>query len=84
MMPLPLELQVDPAVLEPLGVQPVAEADRAQQPHGTGLEQPGSLPRLAVGPAAVLDHHRLDAAQGQQMRKQQAGRAGSDDADLRA
>ena len=35
-----------------------------------GLEQAGPLPRLAVGPAAVLHHDRVDAAQGQQVGEQ--------------
>jgi len=49
-----------------------------------GSEQAGPLPRLAVGPAAVLHHDGVDAAQGQQVGKQQAGRAGPDDSDLSA
>ena len=84
MVPLPVELQVDPAVLETLGVHPLAEADRAQQLDGARLEQSGPLPGLAVVPAAVLHHDRVDAAQGQQVGQQQAGRAGPDDADLGA
>ena len=84
MVPLALELQVDPAVLEALGVHPLAEADRAEQLDRAGLEQAGPLPRLAVGPAAVLHHDRVDAAQGQQVREQQAGRTGPDDRDLSA
>ncbi len=83
-MPFALELQVDPAVFEALGVHPVAQADRAEQFHRARLEQAGPLPRLAVGPAAVLHHDGIDAAQGQQVGKQQAGRAGPDDSDLSA
>jgi len=81
-VPLTLELQVDPAVLEALGVHPGAETDRAEQFDRAGLEQPGPLPRLTVGPAAILHHDRVDAAQGEQVGQQQAGGAGSDDADL--
>ena len=62
----------------------LTEADRAEQFDRPGFEQPSPLPRLAVGPAAVLDHDRVDAPQGEQVGKQQAGRAGSDDADLGA
>jgi hypothetical protein len=83
-MPLALELQVDPAVFEALGVHPLTQADRAEQFDRAGLEQAGPLPRLAVGPAAVLHHDGVDAAQGQQVGEQQAGRAGPDDPDLRA
>jgi hypothetical protein len=81
-VPLPLELQVDPAVFEAFGVHPLPEADRPEQLDRSGLEQPRPLPRLAVSPAAVLDHDRVDAAQGQQIGKQQASGPGSDDADL--
>jgi hypothetical protein len=81
-VPLPLELEVDPAVLEALGVHPGAQADRAEQLDRAGLEQPGPLPGLAVGPAAVLHHDRVDPAQRQQVGEQQARRAGPDDRDL--
>jgi len=83
-VPLAFELQVDPAVFEALGVHPLAKADRAEQLNRAGLEQAGPLPRLAVGPAAVLHHDGFDASQGQQMGEQQAGRAGPYDADLSA
>ena len=72
-VPLALELQVDPAVLEALGVHPAGQADRAEQVDGAGLEQPGPLPRLAVGPAAVLHHDRVDAARAPADGKEQAG-----------
>jgi hypothetical protein len=82
MVPLTFELQVDPAVFEAFGVHPGSEADGAEQLHGAGLEQPRPLPCLAVGPAPVLDHDRVDAAQGQQVRKQQPRWPGPDDAYL--
>ncbi len=82
MVPLAFELQVDPAVFEALGVHPVAETDGTEQFDRAGLEQASPLPRLAVGPAAVLHHDRVDAPQGQQVGEQQARRAGPDDADL--
>ena len=84
MVPLALELQVDPAVFEAFGVHPLAQADRAEQFDRARLQQAGPLPRLAVGPAAVLHHERVDAAQGQQVGEEQAGRSGPDDSDLRA
>jgi hypothetical protein len=71
-------------VFEALGVHPLAEADGAEQLDRAGLEQSGPLPRLAVSPAAVLHHDRVDAAQGEQVGEQQAGRAGADDPDLSA
>jgi hypothetical protein len=84
MVPPALELQVDPAVLEALGVHPLAEADRAEQLDRARLEQAGPLPRLAVGPAAVLYHDGVDAAQAQQVREQQACWSSPDDGDLSA
>jgi len=81
-VPLTVELQVDPAVFEALGVHPPADANGAEQLDRAGLEQAGTLPCLTVGPAAVLYHDRVDAPQGQQVGEQQAGRAGPDDADL--
>ncbi len=68
MVPLALELEVDAAVFEALGIHSRAEADGAEQFDGARLEQAGPLPRLAVGPAAVLDHDRVDSAQRQQVR----------------
>ena len=83
-LPPPGELQVDAAVLEALPVQPGGQPGLAEQGHAARLEQPGPLPRLAVAPAAVLHQHGVDAAQRQQMGQQQPGRAGPDDAYLRA
>jgi hypothetical protein len=84
MVPLAFELQVDPAVFETFGIHPGPEADAAEQLHGAGLEQTGPLPCLAVGPAPVLDHDRVDTVPGQQVRKQQPRGPGPDDADLGA
>ena len=84
MVPLTVELQVDPAVFETLGIHPPAQAYAAEQFDRAGLEQASPLPRLTVGPAPVLHHDRVDAAQSQQVGEQQAGRAGPDDTDLSA
>ena len=84
MVPLPGELQVDAAVFEALAVQPAGQPGLAEQPDGAVLQYPGALPRLAVGPAADLHDHRVDAAQREQVRQQQPGRAGADDAYLGA
>src|SRR5215472_14509613 len=69
------ELQVDAAVLESLLVKAVAEAGVAEQADGAILEDAGPLARLAVGPAAVLYDDRVDSAEREQVREQQAGRA---------
>src|SRR6202035_1544955 len=81
---LPVELHVDAVVLKPLRVQSVPKPDRTQQLDRGRLKHPGALPRLAVGPAAVLDAHRVDSAEGKQVRKEQARRPRADDSDLRA
>ena len=54
-----------------------------QQVDGALLEHAGAHALLDVLAAAVLEHDRLDAAQVQQVREQQPGGAGADDADLR-
>ena len=81
-MPLALELEVDPAVLQALVVEAGGEASRPQEGDAAVLKHAGPLACLAVRPAAQFDEHRVDAAQREQMRKQQARRAGADDAYL--
>ena len=83
MVPPALELQVDTAVFEALGVHPVAQADRAEQFHRARLEQAGPLPRLAVGPAAVST--TMESMPRRASRWESTGRpAGPDDSDLSA
>ncbi len=84
MVPLAGELQVDAAVLESLPVEPVRQASLAQQPDAAVLDHARALPGLAVGAAAYLHDHRVDAAEREQMGQQQPSRAGPDDAYLRA
>ena len=61
-----------------------ADARVAQELDGALLEHAGADPLLDVVAAAVLEHDRLDARTLEQPRERQAGRAGADDADLRA
>src|SRR5690606_30150675 len=44
---------------------------------------PGPDPSLHIGPRPGLEHHRVDAVGGEEMRQQQAGRPGADDRDPR-
>src|ERR1700678_1281133 len=81
-VPFAGELEVDAVVLEPLGVEPAAEADLAEQLDRGRFEHPGPLPRPAAGAAPVLDHDGVDPGQGEQVGQEQAGRACPDDADL--
>src|SRR5579859_2437221 len=78
------ELQVDAAVLEALAVEATGQARLAEQPDAAVLEDARALPGLAIGAAADLHDHRLDAAERQEVRQQQPRRAGADDAYLRA
>jgi hypothetical protein len=79
---LPVELQVDAAVLDPLGVHPGGQPELTQQLGDVVLEHPGPLAGLDVGTAAVLDDHRVDPGPGEKLAQQQPGGPGADDADL--
>jgi hypothetical protein len=81
---LAVEAQRQPVVRQALAVHPLPQPDLAQQLGGGVLEHPGPYPLLDVVAAARLQHHRLDAGQVQQVRQQQAGRAGPDDPHLRS
>ena len=83
-MPFAVELHVDAVMLKALGVQPAAEPGLAEQFDRGRFQHAGPLPRLAVRPAAVLHAHRVDAAEGKQVREKQAGRPGAHDPDLGA
>jgi hypothetical protein len=48
-VPLAGELEVDPVVLDPLGVQPLADPGRPEQVDRAGFQHAGPLPGLAVG-----------------------------------
>jgi hypothetical protein len=83
-VPLTSELEVDAAVLEPLAAEPIGEPGRPQQLDAAVLDDACPLPRLAVGAAADLYDHGIDAAESEQVRQQQPGRACPDNAYLRA
>jgi len=83
-LPIAVELQVDPAMLKTLAVEPAGQPGRAEQPNATVLEHASPLAGFAVSPAAALDQDRLDAAEREQVREQQPGRARADDAYLGA
>ena len=83
-MPFPLELQVDAMVDEPFAVHPLADADGAEEIHGSLLEHACALSSLDVRTVSMLDHDRVDAGAMEQMAKRESGRSGADDGDLRA
>jgi hypothetical protein len=81
-VPLAVVAQLDPLVDRALAVHPLADARLAQGVHRALLEHAGAHALDHVLLVAVLEHDRLDPVQVQEMREQQAGRAGADDADL--
>ena len=79
---LALELEVDAAVDDPLAVEALADSRVAQEVGGALLEHARTEPVLDVVARAVLEHDRLDALAGEQLRERQACRARADDPDL--
>jgi hypothetical protein len=77
------ELQVDAGVLEPLGVEPGAEPDPAQEADDVVLEHPCPLPLLDVEPAPVFEDDGVDTGLGEEVAEHEAGRPGADDRHLR-
>ena len=81
-MALAVVAQLDPFVERALAVHPLADAALAQRVHRALLEHTRAHALDHVLLVAVLEHDRLDPVQMQEMREQQAGRTGPDDADL--
>ena len=78
-----VEAQLDAVVDQPLGLDPVRQAGRAEDIDDALLENARPHARDHVFLGAILEHDRLDALLVEQVREQQAGRSGADDADLR-
>ncbi len=76
------EAQLDPVMDEALASHPVADARLDQQVHRALLEHACADPLLDVVAALDFDHDRLDAAQVQEVREQQARGPGPDDPHL--
>ncbi len=83
-VPLAVELQLDAVVHESLAPHALADACPVEQVDRALLEHAGADALLHVLAAARLEHDGLDALQLQEPREREAGRAGSDDADLGA
>jgi hypothetical protein len=79
-----LEAQRDALVRHALAVEPVGEADLAQQLDGGVFQHARPHPLLHVLAAAGLEHHGVDAGPGEEVRQQQTSRSRPDDPDLRA
>ena len=78
------ELELDPVVDEPLALQPLARACLHEEVDDRLLDHPGADARLDVLAAAVFEDHRLDALELEEVAEREPGRAGADDAHLRA
>ncbi len=80
---LTVELQVDPAVDDPVATHSFPDARVAQQVDRPLLEHAGADAVLDVLAAAALEHDRLDPLACEQLGQRQARRARADDSDLR-
>ena len=83
-MKLPVEEQLRAVVGQADAVHALAEAGLAQHLDGVVLQDAGADAVLGVVARAGLDDDALDAREVEQVREQQAGRACSDDSDLRS
>ena len=78
------EAQVDCVVEEGFALQACADTRSREQIHRALLEHAGADGLEDVLAAAALEHDGVDAAQVEQVGKQEARGARADDADLRA
>jgi DNA-binding IclR family transcriptional regulator len=81
-VPVVSEAQLDALVPHALVVEALADAGLAQRLRRAVFQHTGAHPVLDVPTVAALEHRRVDALKMQQLREQQAGRPGTDDADL--
>ena len=82
--PRPVEAQFDAVMNQPFAPHALAHARFVEQIHRALFEHARADALLHVLARLALDHDRVDALQVEQVRENQAGRSGSDDADLRA
>ena len=80
-VPFVRPLEVDAPVLLALAVDPVTQADPVEHLDGRALQDARPDPGLDVVPGARLDDHRVDASLREEVREEEAGRAGADDGD---
>jgi hypothetical protein len=69
---------------EAFALQALADAGLDEQLDRPVLEHAGADALLDVLAAAILEHHRLDSLEMEQVPEQQAGRARADNSHLRA
>ena len=73
-----------PACCRPAALQPAPTPIAIISATVPCSSTPALTRSVDVVAAAVFDHHRVDAVQMQQVREQQPGWAGADDANLRS
>jgi hypothetical protein len=78
-----VETERETVMNQSLAVKAGGKAELVHQVDGTLLEQTGAHPLDDILPAAVFQHDGFDPVTPQQMREQQAGRARTDDTNLR-
>lgn len=78
------EGQFDAVVAVTVPVHPCGDAGSDQEVDGVLFEDSGTVGLFDLPAAAQIDHDRVDPGAGQQVGEHESGRAGSDDADLRA
>ena len=79
-----IEAQDDAVVVEAFLHHPLAGTDLVHEIDGALLEHARLDDGLDIVAAVLLQDDRFDALQVQNVRQQQSGRAGADDADLRS
>ncbi len=78
------ELQRDAGIEGAFAHHALAQAQRIHQIDEPLLQHAGADHAFDVAAAVMLEDHRFDAEPVQEVREEQAGGAGADDADLRA
>ena len=76
------EAELDAVVDQPLGLDAICQARRAEDIDDALLEDARAHARDHILLGAILEHDRLDALLVEKMGEQQPGRSGADDADL--
>ena len=80
---MPVELEVDTVVHDPLSREPLPDADVAEKVGVPLLDHARADPLLAVLAAARLEDDRLDALDLEDAGEREPGRPRADDPDLR-
>ena len=80
---LAARLELDAGVHEPLAAHPLADARLVEQLGDAVLEDSRPNPRLGVRAASILEDHRVDPLEVEEVPEREARGARADDRDLR-